>query len=221
MPFALTFDDGPGPSMPTLLDELKAASVQATFFVLGRNIEEPSWDRSADREQARAIIVRAITEGHEIGNHSYSHLRDLSPGRFMAEVPRMDNLIRDLRREAGAEPNTRILVRLPFGEQPRDPRADALRAAGRNPIGWTHICADWNERDATSLYAEMVNHVQELEQRRTTAVLTLHVSGDSAENGFGRPWTVAAVRRFLREASRQGWQSAERCLSRTVTILVG
>jgi len=206
MPFALTFDDGPGPSMPNLLDVLRDADVRATFFVLGRNIEEPSWDPQVGPEQARAMVVRAIAEGHEIANHSYSHSRDPAAPRFMAEVPRMDDLIRDLRREAGADPDSRILIRLPYGEQPRgDHRAAALRAVGRNPIHWTSIVKDWVKRHPRALLADMVAEVRKHD--RTTAVLTMHASGESAADGLARPWTVEAVRLFLIEAKREGWQS--------------
>src|SRR5205809_1708056 len=98
MPFTLTFDDGPGPSMPALLDVLRDAQVGAMFFMTGCNIEEPAWDRAA---HARAMTVRALAEGHELGNHSMSHARAWTTAddgaAFMREVPRMDALIRALR----------------------------------------------------------------------------------------------------------------------------
>ncbi len=210
MPYALTFDDGPGPSMPALLDVLAAASVHATFFVMGRNIEEPTWSPSIDRAQSRAMVLRAIAEGHEIANHSYTHTKDYSPASadaFMREVPVVDALIRDLRREAGANPDTRILLRLPYGENPPDARADALRAIGRPPIHWTQLFEDWIPRDPDDLVREIIAHVAELDAAGKTANLTLHASAESAEIGYERPWTVAAVRMFLDEATRRNWKS--------------
>ncbi len=62
---ALTFDDGPNPAphrTPALLDALKAANARATFFVVGLRAEE-----NPD------LLRRMVDEGHEIGNHSYSH----------------------------------------------------------------------------------------------------------------------------------------------------
>lgn len=60
---ALTFDDGPHPQFtPALLDVLKKHDARATFFVMGNKAE--------DYPQ---IIKRTAIEGHEIGNHSYSH----------------------------------------------------------------------------------------------------------------------------------------------------
>jgi peptidoglycan/xylan/chitin deacetylase (PgdA/CDA1 family) len=60
---ALTFDDGPDPlTTPPLLDLLARHDVKATFFVSGRNAERyPEW------------IDAMLSQGHLIGNHSYSH----------------------------------------------------------------------------------------------------------------------------------------------------
>ncbi len=60
---AMTFDDGPSPELtPKLLDMLKARGIKATFFVVGQNAAEHP-----------EILKRMIAEGHEIGNHSWSH----------------------------------------------------------------------------------------------------------------------------------------------------
>jgi len=59
--FALTIDDGPGPSTtPALLDVLARRGARATFFVLG--------ERAAQHPDLAARIVR---EGHELGNHTW------------------------------------------------------------------------------------------------------------------------------------------------------
>jgi chitin deacetylase len=207
MPYALTFDDGPGPSMPALLDVLKEADVRATFFVLGCNLHEPAWGTP---EVARAMVVRALREGHVLGNHSYSHARTMAPGAFMDEVRRMDDVLRELRREAGL-PEGPILVRLPYGEQGDDDvRARALRNAGRVPIGWTgELFHDWLPRDPVTLCVDLVERAAGSERKGDTCVLTLHASGESAEVGFERPWTVEAVRLFLVEAQRRGWKDED------------
>ena len=59
----LTFDDGPDPEWtPRVLDLLAEAQVRATFFVVGQSV------------RAAPVLVRRIAaDGHEIGNHSYSH----------------------------------------------------------------------------------------------------------------------------------------------------
>ncbi|HEX4294302.1 MAG TPA: glycosyltransferase [Rhizomicrobium sp.] len=60
---ALTFDDGPDPEWtPAILDILKAKHVKATFFVIGENAEANP-----------GLIERIIGEGHELGNHTFTH----------------------------------------------------------------------------------------------------------------------------------------------------
>jgi len=76
----LTFDDGPWPTTtPKVLDALKHECVQATFFLLGRNI-------AAHPQIAR----RELAEGHSIGTHTYSHplLSRLPSAKALAEVDR-------------------------------------------------------------------------------------------------------------------------------------
>jgi peptidoglycan-N-acetylglucosamine deacetylase len=60
---AITFDDGPDPRWtPKILDILKTKKVPATFFVIG-----------VDASQWPGILKREYAEGHEIGNHTYTH----------------------------------------------------------------------------------------------------------------------------------------------------
>ena len=59
---ALTFDDGPSRHTERLLDGLAERGVQATFFLLGSRLEG-----------SEALVQRMKAEGHQIGNHSYSH----------------------------------------------------------------------------------------------------------------------------------------------------
>jgi peptidoglycan/xylan/chitin deacetylase (PgdA/CDA1 family) len=76
----LTFDDGPWPGTTSrVLDALKRECVQATFFLLGRNV-------SAHPELAR----RALAEGHSVGHHSYSHplLNHMSLTRAEGDIDR-------------------------------------------------------------------------------------------------------------------------------------
>lgn len=61
----LTFDDGPTPSITNrALDILKEYRIKATFFCLGKQVEENP-----------LLFQRIIDEGHTVGNHSYSHLK--------------------------------------------------------------------------------------------------------------------------------------------------
>jgi peptidoglycan/xylan/chitin deacetylase (PgdA/CDA1 family) len=98
---ALTFDDGPSPArLDSVLAPLAARGVHATFFVIGRELAE-------DPEAGRRIV----SEGHELGNHTWSHRRMVlvAPATARAEIERTDSLVRDAG-HAGA-----IHFRPPYG----------------------------------------------------------------------------------------------------------
>ena len=62
---ALTFDDGPRPgTTDRLLDGLLERDAAATFFVIGEQVRGNE-----------ALLRRMAAEGHQIGNHTYSHVR--------------------------------------------------------------------------------------------------------------------------------------------------
>jgi len=82
---ALTFDDGPNATTtPKLLDVLNKYNIKATFFLQGSNIEKN-----------RSLAQRIVTEGHAIGNHSYSHQRLIfkTPSFIHSEISKTDDLI--------------------------------------------------------------------------------------------------------------------------------
>ena len=85
---ALTYDDGPCPPYTDkLLDVLAKHDVKATFFVVGNQVE-----RHPD------TVRRVIAEGHQVGNHSYSHpvLGLLPPSYVRREIERTDKLLRQI-----------------------------------------------------------------------------------------------------------------------------
>ena len=58
----LTFDDGPHANTVKVLGVLKKHNVKALFFIIGKNIQGNE-----------AILKQIVTDGHQIGNHSFSH----------------------------------------------------------------------------------------------------------------------------------------------------
>lgn len=120
---ALTFDDGPDPQRtPAVLDLLARQGVRATFFVVG-----------ARAEAHPELVRRMATEGHVVGNHSYTHswrfpLRSL--GRTVEELRRTGEV---LHRITGRQPR---LFRPPFGVT-NPTIARAVRRLGLDPMGWS------------------------------------------------------------------------------------
>ena len=86
---ALTFDDGPDPQVtPAILDALKGTGARATFFVIGRHLEKH-----------REIGLRALRDGHEIGNHSWMHSyfqNFYGNGQQRSDIERSTRLIQEL-----------------------------------------------------------------------------------------------------------------------------
>jgi peptidoglycan-N-acetylglucosamine deacetylase len=98
---AMTFDDGPSATLtPKLLELLAAHHIKATFFVIGENVAEYP-----------EIVARAAREGHEIGNHSWSHpnLGKMSDESVRSQLRRTDDAIKSA---AGKRPT---LLRPPYG----------------------------------------------------------------------------------------------------------
>lgn len=126
---ALTFDDGPHPERtPRVLDLLAQAKVHATFFLIG------------ERAVAHPELVRRIAaEGHEVGNHSWSHARRLpfcSGRRIEAELSRCQDALAEL---TGVTPR---LFRPPYGA--RDVRVYRIaRALELTPVLWSVDSFDW------------------------------------------------------------------------------
>jgi peptidoglycan-N-acetylglucosamine deacetylase len=129
-PLAITFDDGPSRQTPTVLDVLRRRRARATFFVQGHAIPGNE-----------DILRRIAAEGHELGNHLYSHPHPsgLSLDHLEHEIARTNQLIRDA---VGAPPT---LLRPPYGE-------DAERLAGVGgrlglsaTVLWSIDSGDWAE----------------------------------------------------------------------------
>jgi len=98
---ALTFDDGPDKKLtPKLLDLLAQHHIKATFFVVGQNAAEfPD------------IVARAVREGHEVGNHSWSHpnFAKMSDENIRRQLRQTDDAIKQA---TGQRPT---LLRPPYG----------------------------------------------------------------------------------------------------------
>lgn len=99
---ALTFDDGPTPEgVDAVLGELEPRGIHATFFLIGSRMEK--FPGQAER---------LIAAGQELGNHTYSHQRNLGRSQdfYASEIARTDALLQ----RAGSDTK---LFRPPFGKR--------------------------------------------------------------------------------------------------------
>jgi peptidoglycan/xylan/chitin deacetylase (PgdA/CDA1 family) len=171
---ALTFDDGPGKYTARLLDILAAHNARATFFVIGRNITR----------EARPHLVRMVAEGHEIGNHTWSHpdLTRLSPAKLAEEMAKTNRLVKAY---TGTEPHT---LRPPYGTTNARVAKEAKRQ-GLAQILWTIDTNDWQERKTDVV-------VKRVTAAKPGAIVLLHETAAT---------TVAGVPKMLEYFNRQGY----------------
>jgi peptidoglycan/xylan/chitin deacetylase (PgdA/CDA1 family) len=126
---ALTFDDGPSATLtPKLLDLLAARHLKATFFVVGQN--------AADHPD---ILKRAVREGHEIANHSWSHpnLAKMSDEAVRRELQKTDDAI------SAAIGKRPTLLRPPYGSITARQKKWIHEEFGYRIIIWDVDPLDW------------------------------------------------------------------------------
>jgi len=162
----LTFDDGPVRSItPGILDILLEEDIRATFFVLPyQGVDD--------------LYQRIIDEGHEIGNHSYSHvyerLYNRNASRFRDDVLRARNFIYD------NFEYTTTSFRFPGGQQRAgnglNARLEVIRELGYRHFHWHVDPDDWRtgrtaEEVRASVREQASNHVS---NGREHVIILLH-----------------------------------------------
>jgi peptidoglycan-N-acetylglucosamine deacetylase len=151
---AMTFDDGPSAeNTPRLLEILKQRNIKATFFLIGQNVvSNPD------------LVRRILAEGHEIGNHSWTHpqLSKLSDDRVTAEITQTQDAIKD------ASGFTPTLLRPPYGAITPRQREWIENRFGLNIILWSVDPFDW-KRPGASVITQRI-----LSQARPGAIILSH-----------------------------------------------
>ncbi|PYK80041.1 MAG: polysaccharide deacetylase family protein [Verrucomicrobia bacterium] len=126
---ALTFDDGPHQKLtPRLLDLLAEHHIHVTFFVIGENAAEHP-----------EILQRAVREGHEIGNHTWSHpnLAKMTDENVRSQIQRTEEAIRSA---IGSQPT---LFRPPYGSVTAHQKRFIHDELGYEIILWEVDPLDW------------------------------------------------------------------------------
>jgi peptidoglycan/xylan/chitin deacetylase (PgdA/CDA1 family) len=181
---ALTYDDGPNdPHTLRLLEVLARHNVHATFFLIGRYVQQ------------RPDIARELVKaGHVIGNHTFTHpLLTLKSAH--ENKTQLTDCDRALTEAVGKHSN---LFRPPFGGR----RPAVLRMAreiGLEPIMWNVTGYDWQ---ATS--AEYIEHKVTSKVRGGNVIL-LHDGGHIAF-GADRSYTVTATDRLISRYKSEGYE---------------
>jgi peptidoglycan/xylan/chitin deacetylase (PgdA/CDA1 family) len=176
----LTFDDGPTEDTERILDTLAAFGVRAAFFMIGRQVERHP-----------RIARRVVAEGHEVGNHSYSHPIYLyrSARETRRQLERTQEVIAAT---TGVRPRW---SRPPCGVRSRA-YFKAAEALNLRTVQWSVTGYDWKRRPAQAIADDVVRGLS------AGSIVLLH-DGDSEEKRDRRE-TVAAVPRIIQAAQARG-----------------
>lgn len=171
---ALTFDDGPSPYTFYILDILKRNHVPATFFVVG-----------SEAKKFPNLIKRIHSEGHVIGNHTWSHpnISTLSEKELLSEIHSTNVQIRKL---IGNFPD---LFRAPYGAIDNDTEA-IVKKLGMTSVLWNVDSQDWCEDSPLAIQKHVISGLQ------TNSLIVMH---DGDEYGSGpRDQTVVALNQIIK-----------------------
>lgn len=184
----LTFDDGPDPVYTSaILDTLKDTNTPGSFFVVGtRVMEEPD------------LLNRMVSEGHEIGAHTFSHPRmDLiSQARSELEHGMSERVI------AGYSGRETLLYREPFQraggpiEASRVLSLEKVQREGRIISGMEIVPKDWLGLSSTEIADYVISEVN----KGAGNVILLHDGGED------RTPSVEALPRIIKELRAQGYE---------------
>ncbi|WP_043931509.1 glycosyltransferase [Bacillus sp. EB01] len=191
----LSFDDGPDPAYtPKILDILSKESVRASFYVVGRQAAlYPD------------ILERIHREGHELGNHTFSHTDIQKDGPYMlqAEINSTQRLIQQITGYSA------ILYRPPYTPDLLVETAKELtpflqaQELGYTMVGSYIDTKDWDTGSSNQIVNRMLNNLE------AGSVVLLHDAGGD------RSATVEALPKMIKVLKNEGYTFA------TVSDLIG
>ncbi|MFY9592768.1 MAG: polysaccharide deacetylase family protein [Caldicoprobacterales bacterium] len=179
---ALTFDDGPdGKTTPRILDTLKEYNVTATFFVLGKNVK-----------LYPKIVNRMINEGHQVANHSWSHLRptELSLEEFLLEIDSAEEILQNYINRLEF-----FYYRPPYGLLTPE-QIEEINYKGYKIISWSIDSLDWNVPEPEKIQDKVISSVH------PGAIILMHSAGGKDQ----REGTIKALPGIIENLTKQGYE---------------
>lgn len=126
----LTFDDGPTPEVTEwVLEELKKHKAKATFFCIGKNIDNHP-----------KLFLKVVNDGHAIGNHTFNHLQGWKTNTddYLANICLCESSINNF------QTSKYKLFRPPYGKI-KISQSKKLRKLGYQIIMWDVLSADFDQ----------------------------------------------------------------------------
>ena len=189
---AITFDDGPDPKWtPKILDILRNKGVKGTFLMIGY-----------EAQKNIGIMKRVLREGHEIGNHTYSHpdISEISNRQLDLELKLTERLFAS---KLGVQP---LYFRPPYDidEEPdTDDQAapvERIQQAGYIIIGSKMDTSDWNEnprKTPAEIAQSILDQLQTMQvkpQFRGSIILMHDGGGDRSATVASLPLLIDTLR---------------------------
>jgi len=155
---AITFDDGPNATYtPKVLKLLKEFDATATFFCIGKHIEEQP-----------ELFTSIVNHGHSVGNHSYSHSKFFD---FFGTKKVRDEIERTYQIMASLAPTKSKLFRPPYGVT-NPAIAGALKDTNQSVIGWNVRSFDTVIKNPERIKKRLTKRI------KPGAIILLHDSHD-------------------------------------------
>ncbi len=181
---AISFDDGPDPKWtPKVLDVLKEKDVKATFLMIGEQAQDNV-----------SLMKRVMAEGHEIGNHTWSHpdISEVSPRQLELQLNLTERLFGS---KLGVKP---LYFRPPYSiDQEPDTNDQTAAAYLIQKMGYTIIgnkidTGDWDERQPKSPQGILKDTLEQLQIMKSKpqfrgSIILMH------DGGGNRSETVATL----------------------------
>ena len=176
---ALTFDDGPHPKQTTeLLEILKEYNIHATFFVIGVNVKNYPQQ-----------IPKILADGHEIGNHTFSHRCVKDAGHYLVA-----NEILQCEKALYEVTEYRPKLFRPPGGIISPATEEFCEDADYSVILWSIDTRDWTHRAPDEIVEEVLKSV------RPGDIILMHdyIGGNSP--------TPTALRKLIPELKKMGYE---------------
>ena len=193
----LTFDDGPSETVtPLILDTLKAENVHATFFLVGKAIDESNVTKN--------LVKREVQEGNAIGNHTYSHNynylypnKTVNVDNVMADVNKTNQSLKNI---LGENFSTRA-IRFPGGHMTwkgMDAMDAVLKEKDYHQVDWNALSkdAEGKPKNAEQLKQELIKTIPAGRQK---AIILMH-------DTYGKEETAKALPEIIKYLREQGYE---------------
>lgn len=197
----LTFDDGPSETVtPQILDTLKAENVHATFFLVGKAIDESEINKN--------LVKREFEEGNAIGNHTYSHNYNylypkgsINVDNIMADIEKTNQSLKSI---LGEDFSTRA-IRFPGGHMTWEKKdAKGMEAMDKALADKDYHQVDWNSlskdaegarKNAEQLKQEVINTMG----TKQKLIILMH-------DTYGKEETAKALPEVIKYLKEQGYE---------------